>query len=166
MGSATSAQVATYIYVGSWSVGDGPNWSGNPPVYSGQEAAALLFGGTADQYAISTLGTDPGLINFQAQVDGWGEESYLYNGGPTVSQSYKLDTGGSGYNSFQDIGGAYSAYVGDHSGPGELNTKNYAFSIAGAAPEPATWAMMILGFGMVGGAMRRRPQVRATIRFA
>jgi hypothetical protein len=27
---------------------------------------------------------------------------------------------------------------------------------AGAVPEPATWAMMISGFGMVGGAMRRR----------
>ena len=27
---------------------------------------------------------------------------------------------------------------------------------AGAVPEPATWALMILGFGAVGGAMRRR----------
>ncbi len=28
--------------------------------------------------------------------------------------------------------------------------------LTGAVPEPATWAMLILGFGMVGGAMRRR----------
>ncbi len=28
--------------------------------------------------------------------------------------------------------------------------------LAGAVPEPATWAMMILGFGVVGGALRRR----------
>lgn len=28
--------------------------------------------------------------------------------------------------------------------------------VAGAVPEPATWAMMILGFGLIGGAMRRR----------
>jgi hypothetical protein len=27
---------------------------------------------------------------------------------------------------------------------------------SGAVPEPATWAMMLLGFGLVGGAMRRR----------
>jgi hypothetical protein len=26
----------------------------------------------------------------------------------------------------------------------------------GIIPEPATWAMMIAGFGMVGGMMRRR----------
>jgi len=35
--------------------------------------------------------------------------------------------------------------------------------IASAAPEPATWALIILGFGMVGSALRRRKQaVRVT----
>lgn len=29
-------------------------------------------------------------------------------------------------------------------------------TIAGAVPEPATWAMMIAGFGVVGGSLRRR----------
>ena len=37
----------------------------------------------------------------------------------------------------------------------------------GAVPEPATWAMMIFGFGMVGGALRRRKQaIQARIAFA
>lgn len=36
-------------------------------------------------------------------------------------------------------------------------------SIDGAVPEPATWALMILGFGAVGYAMRRR---KAVVRFA
>ncbi len=31
-------------------------------------------------------------------------------------------------------------------------------SLAGAVPEPATWAMMIGGVGMIGGALRRRRQ--------
>ncbi len=31
---------------------------------------------------------------------------------------------------------------------------------APAVPEPGTWALMILGFGVVGYAMRRRPSVR------
>ncbi len=39
---------STYEFVGSWHVGDGPQWSATDPltpVYSGQEAAAFLFGG-------------------------------------------------------------------------------------------------------------------------
>lgn len=33
-----------------------------------------------------------------------------------------------------------------------------------AVPEPATWAMMILGFGFVGGSMRRRSMFRSLSR--
>ena len=32
-----------------------------------------------------------------------------------------------------------------------------------AVPEPASWAMMIAGFGIVGGAMRRRPAKAVTL---
>jgi hypothetical protein len=51
------------------------------------------------------------------------------------------------------------------------NNGNYSFDTTGlslsvaAVPEPATWAMMIGGFGMVGGAMRsarRRQKVSVT----
>lgn len=43
---------------------------------------------------------------------------------------------------------------------------NFSFSLA-AVPEPTTWAMMILGFGVIGGAMRRRKAaVRTSVRFA
>jgi len=36
----------------------------------------------------------------------------------------------------------------------------------GAVPEPATWAMMLLGFGGVGYSLRRRTKVSARVRFA
>ncbi len=39
-------------------------------------------------------------------------------------------------------------------------------SVAAAVPEPATWAMMLVGFGGIGVAMRRRRAVTATIFFA
>jgi hypothetical protein len=35
-----------------------------------------------------------------------------------------------------------------------------ARQVTGGVPEPMTWAMLTLGFGMVGGALRRRGQVR------
>ena len=41
-------------------------------------------------------------------------------------------------------------------------TASLADADAGAVPEPSTWAMLILGFGIVGGALRRR----ATLAFA
>lgn len=33
----------------------------------------------------------------------------------------------------------------------------------GVVPEPATWAMMILGFGLIGGALRMRPRRTAVL---
>ena len=39
-------------------------------------------------------------------------------------------------------------------GPNDEGT-SYSFTLA-AVPEPATWAMMIAGFGMAGAALRRR----------
>jgi hypothetical protein len=45
---------------------------------------------------------------------------------------------------------------GNSSGGGSY-TANVSFA---AVPEPATWALMILGFGVVGYSMRRRPAVR------
>jgi hypothetical protein len=36
------------------------------------------------------------------------------------------------------------------------------FSIATGAPEPATWAMLVAGFGVIGAAMRSRRNVRVT----
>lgn len=42
----------------------------------------------------------------------------------------------------------------DGDGPNQSYLVKLGFS--GAVPEPATWAMMVLGFGVVGGLMRRR----------
>lgn len=58
-----------------------------------------------------------------------------------------------------------NAFVGFTSGTGAAfanhDIVNWEFRdtfqpIGGAVPEPATWAMLILGFGLVGGALRRR----------
>jgi hypothetical protein len=40
------------------------------------------------------------------------------------------------------------------------------FGPAEAVPEPATWAMMIGGFGLIGGAMRRRQKVSTAVSHA
>lgn len=47
--------------------------------------------------------------------------------------------------------------------PATLNASAFNYNlVSSAVPEPATWGMMILGFGLIGGAMRRRTAVRVT----
>ncbi len=56
--------------------------------------------------------------------------------------------------------GTFAAFFGnDPNQAGSLT-----ISAVGAVPEPATWAMMLLGFGAVGFALRRRRQT-TTVRF-
>lgn len=159
MGIASSANAAL-VYVGSWYVGDGPEWTTNPTVYTAQEAAAFLFGGSASDYSISTVDSNPLNVNYMAFVDGWGDSTYLTT---PVSESYSLDSGGPGYN--EPFGGpSYSAYVLDHScfnrygNPGEVCAAgepglNYAFR---DVPEPGMLALLGLGFAGLAGIRRRK----------
>jgi hypothetical protein len=62
--------------------------------------------------------------------------------------------------------GLHLAYSIGNLAAGSSVTLNYAYAVGtridvvggtpGAVPEPATWAMMIAGFGVAGGALRRR----------
>jgi hypothetical protein len=45
---------------------------------------------------------------------------------------------------------------GTYTGPGSTLGFGMILSIASAVPEPATWAMLIAGFGMIGVALRRK----------
>lgn len=46
------------------------------------------------------------------------------------------------------------------------NVSVFTGAVTPGVPEPATWAMMMLGFGGVGYAMRRKPKASTRIRFA
>lgn len=58
------------------------------------------------------------------------------------------------------LGDAVSAYQATPGGDGNDYVGNFRIN-AVAVPEPASWAMMIGGFGMLGMATRRRRSVRA-----
>lgn len=150
--SALSAH-ATPIFVGSFNVFDGPYWEDNPPVYSAREAAALIFGGSFTDYAISIdPSLDPTSITHTAYYAGWGDQS-----NKIFHEDFKLDLGGSGYNSFQGddpYQSAYSAYVSDG-----VFAFNYVWKNPVApnpVPEPPTYAILLVGLGLLGIAAWRR----------
>ena len=148
--AAGSASASTYTYVGSWAPADGVNWTTNPLAYSGLGAAALLFGGSASDYAISTVDDQVADINFMANYEVIGIGSRVF--------AQDFFRGVEGVTHYQDVYvfdesiDTVSTYVQDF---GNQN-RNYAFRIDGGVPEPATWAMMLVGFGGLGVAMRSR----------
>jgi hypothetical protein len=49
-----------------------------------------------------------------------------------------------------------SGYFGNQSQNVPVQTQNFVVETTVPVPEPATWALMIFGFGLIGFAMRRR----------
>ncbi|MBM6577877.1 PEPxxWA-CTERM sorting domain-containing protein [Microvirga sp. SRT01] len=79
-------------------------------------------------------------------------------GNPTYTFQYsQFLTAGQKVGLGIDRGGPNNSYFND--------STTFSGTISGAVPEPATWAMMIGGIGMVGGAMRRR-RVSTKVSFA
>lgn len=147
-----SAANAGLIFVDSWHVGDGPVWSAAAQTaYSGQEAAAFLFGGNPGDYSISTISNQVADINNMAWMDTQGGDIDIY------AEDFE--------NGDVYIPGVSSAFILDHScdnryeDPSSECTDqyiNYAFrEDSVSAPEPAS--LGLLGFGLVAiGFARKR----------
>ena len=82
---------------------------------------------------------------------------FLYLLGPAILKTYKLVT------SLAPVGGL--ALLVNQNGPAQLSTNKGVLTFASVqdlmfsaslAPEPQTWAMMILGLAGIGAAARRR----------
>lgn len=114
-------------------------------------------------------------INDTGQITGWsyisgdsGQHAFLYSGG-VMSDLNHLIHPSSGWV-LQDARGINN--LGQITGTGLFNGQTRAYLLTPLptppapeppvspppVPEPATWAMLILGFGAVGAAMRRPPR--------
>lgn len=160
MGTAAMAtQAATYTFVGSWEVEQGPNWYDGAPegqlAYTGLEAAALLFGGAASDYAISTIGADVNAIDFQAWYDviGVGPNKFAQDYNKKYLGQYYGPI--SGYPTDVNLSPA-STYIRDNTAGSHLT--NYAFRVT-AVPEPESYALALSGLVTAGLVLRRKSKV-------
>jgi hypothetical protein len=123
--------------------------------------AVLDFTNTLAGVYAFTLSTSSSAVNFTSALITGGTL------GSPVSLNLTSDVGPNEYWSLSNLALDAGNYVltiqGTNTGAGSL-AGNVAFA---AVPEPATWALMILGFGLVGGALRRKErQTRVRYNFA
>ena len=128
---------------------------------SGQTAFAITgISGTINNVAITGLFAAPGDPTY-----------YYFASGPTF-----LDGSGVRFNAgaaqniafFHQDGVPADQYRVNGNGTiSAFGTASSSLAAAtGAVPEPAAWAMMVLGAGAVGVAMRRRREVNARVSYA
>jgi PEP-CTERM motif len=137
-----TALQCTGFYAGNLTAAGGPT-------VQDQIVALGLLGFTWNGTQVEKLENLNGnqLIDFTTLLTGISYVSIHFGngqGGPGNGNStgfYKLD-GGAGLDTFRTVYGASSSAV--------------LYSVTPAIPEPATWGMMLLGFGIVGSAVRRR----------
>ncbi len=111
----------------------------------------FTFGSSTSMLGIfQTTPTASGNLG-NSTTSGFGTASFVPGNAGFGSYGLRFRAGNAGSLSYfvADGGGDNS---GDNQGP---IIDNISLSI-GAVPEPGTWAMMILGFGLIGGALRTR----------
>lgn len=127
---------------------------------AGNDTAGLI----AEAVGAGSIFNDTGRGDREANIAGGDSGGPGFVNGQLASvNSYGLSFG----VDFGDINDDLDSSWGEFSGyvPTYIHADFINGSLFAGVPEPTTWALMILGFGAVGGAMRRR-QTKASVRFA
>jgi hypothetical protein len=123
--------------------------------------AATVF--TADDSLLTNLSFEilTGFTAAEFNLENGDPASFMVNltdsAGDMFSQTLTKLNGSNIFNIVAPAGTVYTNATFSSTGGGFADLKQLRVTLAsGAVPEPATWAMMLLGFGGIGMALRRR----------
>jgi len=168
-----------FSYVGQVHVGNLNNFWAAPANDTSHYGIATDVGALHD--ATFTIQSGFELTSFSAylgSLDDYNSISFLSNGttlktytGDDLAQFATGNNAGSSSTSGDDNRRFFFTFAASddvtqvlfHSDGRAFEFDNFAASFISTVPEPATWAMMILGFGFVGFMMRSNRQKTATI---
>lgn len=121
-------------------------------------AVAGSFSGTAS--AVSIRGIDVGNAGLRLDVFDASDALLAYyevfGTDVGVGQFFDLAVSAAGIKSFKIYQPAY------YGGGDGVILDNFGFTAGGTVPEPASWALLIAGFGLTGAMMRRRRETIVT----
>lgn len=115
--------------------------------------AAYQTGGYASEGAIGTLNVTDSNSLFYLKSEGNENHAMSLSDWLTSNPSLANDVVGGFY---VGVGSSATSNYLAHVDDVTANGTTYNFETAGGVPEPATWALMILGFGSAGAMLRRR----------
>ena len=108
--------------------------------------------GTVPSYFFASIGSDVMAANPPEDSFGWREYSGTYTATSSMTKIYFEAFNSLGLYQLDDVS-VRSRSAGDC-------TLRIGCTGGGGVPEPASWALMLLGFGGVGAMLRRRPRVQ------
>ena len=134
-----------------------------------QGRLAGLLVNSATLFGAATTDAQRTLIGAATQISVW-ELIYETSGSPLTVSSGNFSVFGDFTPTVSTLANSYLAsnWIASPTLVSSLisvsgQSQNQIFLNAVAVPEPATWLSMIFGFGLVGGLLRRKKQVAATI---
>jgi hypothetical protein len=167
------AQASDVLTNGGFETGALTPWtvnSGTPAVTSAEQHTGINsvaeFGGDEVKQTFSAIATsDITEVSFWALREGGPFDAYAFFYSDSTTGNFVLDaTGASGWNQYNVTSNlaAGKSLIGFGifgTSPGPTYLDDFLINTGAAVPEPSTWAMMLLGFGAIGLAMRRsRPR--------
>ncbi|MBW8783705.1 MAG: PEPxxWA-CTERM sorting domain-containing protein [Novosphingobium sp.] len=129
--------------------------------YAPNVAASAQLVTSPDNTALANVGAsdNPGLFNLVFTYEG-----APLNTNPATATTLNFDAiGANSTFSLQSLG-AYTAITHDNQNGGLAANQGHV-SVPSPLPEPATWALMMLGFGAIGLTMRKNREPKTRLRF-